>query len=740
MDDRSIGAMTDSCDIDSLIATMTLEEKIGQLTLLADVVRPFAFDVNPDPMIWKPEQMLALIRAGQVGALFNGVGAAQGRELQRIAVEETRLGIPLLLGADVIHGMRTVFPIPLGESASFEPALAERTARAAAVEATAEGLHWTFAPMVDVARDQRWGRVAESAGEDTFLACEFARARVRGFQGEDLSRDDSLLATPKHFAAYGAVAAGLDYSGVDISPQTLREVHLPPFKAAIDAGALAIMTSFNDINGVPATANRQLLTGILRGEWGFEGLVVSDYTSDLELIEHGFAADEKQAAELSLNAGLDLSMQSGIFLRHLRSSVEEGAVEIATIDRAVRRVLLVKERMGLLRNPYRSLRADTVPDAAPGAASIAAHDELAREAARRSIVMLENRDSLLPLPRSGCRIAVIGPFAAQHPHLSGCWNIFGDRSREIGLMQGLRSAVADPSLLSFAPGCAFEAGIPGGIEAACNAALSAEAVILALGEPSHFSGEAQSRTDIGLPEAQRALAREVIATGRPVVVLLSAGRALALGDDLAGARSILVAWFLGTQSGHAVADVVFGDYSPSARLPVSFPRRSGQQPFFYNHAASGRPYRKGGAETFRNRWRETDQAAQFPFGHGLTYTRFEYGPVELGAPGLPWDGSLVARARVRNAGSRAGEEVVQLYVQDVVGSRVRPVRELKGFRKILLAPGEERVVEFTIVRRDLQFQDVADRTVAEAGKFRVWVAPSSVEGVSAEFELLAPMP
>jgi beta-glucosidase len=543
-----------------------------------------------------------------------------------------------------------------------------------------------------------------------------------------------MLATPKHFAAYGAVAAGLDYCAADLAPQTLRDVHLPPFRAAIEAGALSIMTSFNDINGVPATANHELLTGILREEWGFEGLVVSDYTSDLELIEHGFASDEKHAAELSLRAGLDMSMQSGIYLRHLRDSLADGKVTMAMIDQAARRVLLVKARMGLFANPYRSLD----PGVPAGGVPMPAHDALARDAARRSIVLLKNEGGLLPLRKTGQRIALVGPFAADHPHLSGCWNIFGDRSREVGLRAGLAAALRESGPPAYAPGCGFEEAIPGGIERAVEAARRADVVVLALGEPANYSGEAQSRTQIVLPAVQEALAAAIIATGVPVVVLVGSGRALALGEALGGARALLATWHLGTQTGPAVADVLFGDYNPSARLPVSFPRNAGQQPYFYNHTATGRPYRKGGAEAFRARWRDTEPSALYPFGHGLSYTTFAYGAIELSTNRLAWDASLRIRARITNTGGREGEEVVQLYLRDCVASRVRPVRELKGFRKIRLAAGGSEVVEFDLARGQLGFHGVDNLPVVEPGMFEVWVAPSAVAGEAAAFELMGP--
>lgn len=726
--------MTLTAQVAALLDRMTLEEKVGQLVVLLDPVRQSAPGVNPDSFQWNAEQVLSLIRAGAVGSLFNGVGAREGRELQRVAVEESRLGIPLLLGADVLHGMRTVFPIPLGESASFEPELAERTARASAVEATAEGVHWTFAPMVDVARDQRWGRVAESAGEDTLLACRFAAARVRGFQGSDLRANDSLLATAKHFAAYGAVSGGLDYSSVDLSAQTLHEIHLPPFRAAIQAGALAVMSSFTDINGIPATANRELLTGVLREQWKFEGLVVSDYTSDFEVIAHGYASDELDAARLCIRAGLDVSMQSNVYLSHLANAVRTGRASEDEVTEAARRVLTVKARLGLLENPYRSLD----PEAAVLPETIAEHFALARESARRSIVLLKNEGGILPARRVGQRIALVGPFGDDRHHLAGCWNLFGDQNREVDIASGLRAAMEEPSLLSVVKGCDFEAAITGGIDAAVEACRSAEIVLLALGEPTEFTGECQSRTHIGLPEAQLQLASAVLECGRPVVLLLRNGRALEIAPVLQRCSAILVTWFLGSATGPAVADVLFGSYSPSGRLPVSFPHLSGQQPYYYNHLRTGRPHPLAGARLpYLTRWREADHSALYPFGHGLTYTTFTYRVPELNTRELSWDGVLRIRARITNTGARDGEEVVQLYVHDCVASRVRPVRELKDFRKVAIPAGESHEVEFELRRSDLAFRDAHNVLVAEPGDFDLWVSPSAATGVPVRFSLLA---
>ena len=718
--------------LEALLAQMTLEEKVGQLGIFADMLRPFAPGINPEMNEQDATQTLELVRSGRAGALFNGIGAALGREAQRVAVEETRLGIPLLFGADVIHGMRTVFPIPLGEAASFEPDLARRTARAAAIEATAAGLHWTFAPTVDVARDQRWGRVAEAAGEDVFLSCAFSAARVQGFQGDDLKAEDAMLATPKHFAAYSAVMGGLDYNSVEISDGTLRDVHLPPFKAALDAGALTIMSAFNDINGVPASANRELMTVILRDEWNFRGFVVSDYTADFELIAHGYASDGREATELAFNAGLDMSMQSGLYGAHLASLVQDGKVDTQTLDDSVRRVLSVKDAIGLFDNPYRSLDPQRESALDP-----AVHADLAREAACCSIVLLKNEGGVLPLPKSGKKIALIGPFAEDRDNLEGCWSLFGDKRIQVNLADGLRAAMPEADELLVVPGCGFEEVIEGGIEAALVAASQADVVLLALGEPQNYSGEAQSRNQIVLPAVQQVLAEAIASTGKPVVVLLRNGRALTLEGAVRDADAIVVTWFLGSQTGTAVADVVFGDFNPSGRLPVSFPSLVGQQPLYYNRARTGRPELPDVTE-FKTRWREGSHLPLYPFGHGLSYTRFEYSAPVLADAQLAWDGSLRVHARITNRGECAGEEVVQLYLHDRVASRVRPIRELKGFRKIALPPGGYADVEFVIDRHALSFTRANGEFGAEPGTFDLWIAPSSEAGEAVRFELMAP--
>ena len=719
--------------VENLIAQMTLEEKAGQLSCYSDMIRPPVGDINPLVNTRNTQQLLADIRAGRIGTLMNGVGVEGALLAQTAAVEQSRLRIPLLLAADVIHGFKTVFPIPLAESASFDPGLAERTARAAAVEASAHGLHWTFAPMVDVARDQRWGRGAEGAGEDVFLGEVMAQARVRGFQGRDLTAADSLLSTAKHFAAYGAVTAGLDYNTVELSEGTLREVHLPPFKAAFDAGCLSVMSAFNDINGVPATANRHLLTDILRGEWKFKGVVISDYTADQELVAHGFAADDRDAARLAILAGVDISMQSGLYSRYLPGLVAQGLVPMATVNEAVRRVLSLKETLGLFDKPYRSIdpKVQAAQTATPAARA------LSREAGGRSIVLLRNEGGLLPLPTQGRRIALIGPFAEDLDNILGPWAFFGDRRLGVDLATGIRAAMADPSQLIVAKGCDIETAIPGGYERAMAAARAADVVLLAVGEGQNMSGEAQSRTEIGLPRVQQQLAEWVASVGKPMVVLLRHGRALVLEGAVKAAPAILATWFLGSETGHAVADVVFGKVNPSARLPVSFPHESGQEPYAYNHRTTGRPAPQADdSQEYKARWRTTRNEALYPFGHGLSYTTFVLSDIKLSTPRLDWSGRLNITAQVANAGKVAGDHVVQLYVRDRVASRTRPVRELRRFIRVSLKPGERREVRFTLERGSLMFVGDNDRWIAEPGMFDVWVANSAVDGLAASFELL----
>lgn len=722
--------------VESLLARMSVEEKAGQLTLMAAAWAGGAANaLNPVSATGTFETQLAEVRAGRLTGVFNGNGAEMARHMQTTAVKESRLRIPLLFAADVIHGFRTVFPVPLAEAGSFEPALAERTARVAATEASAAGIDWTFAPMVDIARDQRWGRGVEGAGEDVFLGRIMAAARVRGFQGKrGLTADDAVLACAKHFVAYGAGEGGLDYNSVDVSERTLRDVYFPPFQAALGEGAQTVMASFNELSGVPSTANPWLLDTVLHKEWGFAGLVVSDYTGDMELIGHGFAADAREATKLAFMAGVDMSMQSGFYMQHLPALVASGEVPMARLDQAVRRVLALKVALGLFDDPFRRIDPKREKTRVRSASALA----LARESARRSIVMLKNDGDLLPLPKRGRRIALIGPFAAGQHDLIGPWNVYGSDADGVDLLTGVRAAVADASLVTATPGSGIEQPLTGGIEAAVAAARAADIVVLAIGEGQHMSGEAQSRDAIVVPAPQQALAEAVAATGKPVVVLLRNGRALALEGAVLAAPAMLVTWFLGSQSGPAIADILFGVEGPSARLPVSFPYATGQEPYHYDHKSTGRPNPPGAPLEYKAHYREAPNAALYPFGHGLTYGRIAYAGLEMGDARLAWDGALTIRVAVTNQGTRAAEEVVQLYIHDVAASITRPVRQLKGFRKISLAPGATEAVTFTLTRTDLLFHGVDMKATVEPGEFRVWVAPSAqAEGVSGAFTLTA---
>ena len=717
--------------VNDLIARMTIEEKAGQLNLQNDPFRWRPEGVNPgDALDTNQEQTAADIRAGRIGALFNGVGAKTTRFVQELAVKESRLGIPLLFAADVIHGLKTTFPVPLGEAASWDLDLAERTARAAAVEGGAAGVHQTYAPMVDIGRDQRWGRVVEGAGEDVLLNNLFAAARTRGFQGDDLKHWSSLLATAKHFAAYGAAEAGLDYNTTDMSERELRSVYLPPFKAAIDAGALSIMSAFNDLNGVPTSGNKWLLTDLLHGEWGFAGFVVSDYTSEQELIAHGYAKDDRDATRIALMAGVDMSMKSGIYLAHIPDLVRTGEVPVERVDEAVRRVLMTKAALGLFDNPYRG--SDVRLEARVTGSR--EHLALAREAGRKSIVMLKNEENLLPLPKTGKRYALIGPFGDDRVDLFGPWSIFKDPNLAVSLEQGLRAALGDGSSLSVVKGSDVEAPLEGGIEPAVIAASQADVVLLAVGESQNMSAEAQSRVDIGLPESQLALAEAVAATGKPIVVLLRNGRAMELSGAVKDARAILVTWFLGSETGHAVADVLFGDHSPSGRLPVSFPHFSGQSPFYYAHKSTGRPAASRN-EGFKAQFRETGNEALYPFGHGLTYAPVQYAPVRLSSPTMAWNGEISASVTLTNTGQRPVEEVVQLYIRDRVASITQPVRLLKGFRRVTVPAGGSVEVTIPLKFEDLLFLGVDLQPTVEPGEFDVWLAPNAQAGEPARFAL-----
>ena len=721
---RVAGTKATPAFIDDLVARMTPEEKAGQLTLLPSAWGGAkAAGLNPPGRGSSFEAQVADAAEGKLTGVFNGNGAEMALRMQSAVMRDSRLKIPLIFAADVIHGHRTIFPTPVGEVASFEPDLAMRTARAAAFEAAGAGIDWTFAPMVDIARDQRWGRAMEGAGEDVLLGCLFAAARVHGFQGKNLADDDAMLACAKHFAAYGAAEAGLDYNSVDVSERTLREIYLPPFKAAFDAGAMSAMASFNEISGLPSTANKWLITDLLRGEWKFPGMVVSDYTGDEELILHGVAKDGKDAARLAILAGVDISMTSNLYMLHLPTLVAEGAVPREIVDGSVRRVLAVKAMLGLFDDPFRRIDPKRELARSRQPAAIA----LAREAGRKSIVMLRNEGNVLPLAKSA-KVALIGPFASGQHDLIGGWCVYGDDEQAVDLATGMRNAGGQVTVVE---GADIEAPIEGGIAAAVAAARDADVVVLSLGEAQSMSGEAQSRTEIVVPSAQQALAEAVAAVGKPTVVVLRNGRALALEGAVRDASAILVTWFLGSESGNAIADILYGANSPGGRLPVSFPYASGQQPYHYDHKPTGRPQPPGPRADYKAQFRGIPNAALFPFGHGLTYGEISYGDFALSSPALPWEGSVTATAEVRNTGTRAAEEVVQCYIRDRVASVTRPVRKLVAFHKISLEPGQAQVVRFTIRRDQLEFYGLDNRPMAEPGEFDIWIAPSAqADGVS----------
>ncbi len=711
-----------------LMAKMTLDEKVGQLNLLTsnwESTGPTMRDSYKED-----------VRAGRVGAIFNAYTAKYTRELQALAVEGTRLKIPLIFGYDVIHGHRTIFPISLGEAASWDLQAIEKSARISAIEASAEGIHWTFSPMVDIARDARWGRISEGAGEDVYLGSLIAKARVRGYQGDDLSRPDTILATAKHFAAYGAAQAGRDYHTVDISERTLRDVYLPPFKAAADAGAATFMTSFNELDGVPASGSRHLLTEVLRDKWGFKGFVVTDYTSINEMVPHGYSKDLKQAGEQAINAGVDMDMQGAVYMENLAKSVTEGKVDIKRVDAAVKSILEMKYRLGLFEDPYRYANEEREK------ATIYKPEflEAARDVARKSIVLLKNKGNALPLAASAKSIAVIGPLGNSKEDMIGSWSAAGDRkTRPVTLLEGLQARAPKGTSVGYAKGASYDFAAEGktdGFAEAIALAQKSDVIIAAVGEHWNMTGEAASRTSLDLPGNQQALLEELKKTGKPIILVLMSGRPNSISWADANADAILEAWYPGTMGGHAIADILYGDYNPSAKLPVTFPRNVGQVPIHYDMKNTGRPIELGapGAK-YVSRYLDTPNTPLYPFGYGLSYTSFTYSPVTLDKAKVRPGEKLTASVTVTNSGARAGEEVVQLYVRDLVGSVTRPVKELKGFEKISLRKGETRTIRFTLTDADLAFTRQDMSWGSEPGQFKLWVGPSSAEGSEAAFEL-----
>ena len=708
--------------VDSVMNRMTLEEKIGQLNQLTgdgEVTGPVTLNNTYQDQI----------REGMVGSMLNVNGAEYTRKIQKIAVEESRLGIPLIFGYDVIHGYKTIFPVPLGESASWDLEAIEKASRIAAREATAAGQHWTFAPMMDISRDARWGRVMEGAGEDPYYGSLVARARIRGFQGYDFSKDHTMLACAKHYVAYGAARGGRDYNTVDMSMRRLHETFLPPFKAAVEEGVATFMSSFNELNGVPVTGSRALVKDLLKNQWGFGGFIVSDWGSIQEMIPHGVAADKYEAGDLAMNAGIDMDMEGHVYVQELKKLLNDGRIGKEQIDEAVRRILTKKFELGLFEDPYRYCDVEreervTLSDE---------HRAFAREAAAQSMVLLKNEE-VLPLSKDLENIALIGPLVQADDEYIGTWSARGEGKHVINVMEGFRNKLGEDVNLTYSRGASFTGDDRKGFEQALETASKADAIVAVVGESAMMSGEALSRMDIGLPGVQKELVLELARLNKPLVVVLMNGRPLAIPEVDQAAPAILEAWLPGTEGGNAIADVVFGDYNPSGKLTASFPYADGQVPVNYEHKNTGRP--KVESQRYTSQYIDGPNKPLYPFGYGLSYTSFEYSKPILNTKQIHFDETLRVQVGVKNTGDKAGEEVVQMYVRDMVGSVTRPVKELKGFRKIALDPGEQKTVTFEIRSEDLAFYTKDMEYKPEPGDFKIFTGSSSKDLQSADFKLI----
>lgn len=715
-------------NVEDLLSQMTLDEKIGQMN-----------QISP----WgEPTQIAELVRKGEVGSILNVIDPVALNALQQVAMEESRLKIPLIIGRDVIHGFKTIFPIPLGQAASFDPQLVEEGARVAAIEASSVGIHWTFAPMIDIARDPRWGRIAESLGEDTYLTSVLGSAMIRGFQGKDLSDPSSVAACPKHFVGYGAAEGGRDYASTFIPERTLRNVYLPPFEAAVKEGAATFMTSFNDNDGVPSTGNRFILEQVLRKEWGFDGFVVSDWASVTEMIAHGFSADGKEAAEKAVNAGVDMDMVSGLYAKHIKELLDEGKISMETIDNAVRHILRIKFRLGLFDRPY----TDT---GAPSVLYAPEHLEKAKEAAIQSAILLKNERGILPLADKVRTVAVVGPMAdAPHDQL-GTWIFDGDKNYTRTPLKALQEEYGESIRILYAPGTAYSRDKrTSGIPAAVAVARQADVVLAFVGEEAILSGEAHSLADLNLQGAQSELIAAVAQTGTPVVTIVMAGRPLTIEQDAAVSQAVLYNFHPGTMGGPAIADLLFGKAVPSGKLPVTFPRMAGQIPVYYSHNNTGRPYQgnetlldgipqEAGQTSLGNTsfYLDAGNDPLYPFGYGLSYTTFEYGNLSISSDRIKPADELTVTFQLTNTGKYDATEVAQLYVQDRFGSVTRPVKELKRFMRIPLKAGEKKTVNFTLPAAELAFYNIDMKKTVEPGEFNLWVGTNSREGLQASFEV-----
>ncbi len=729
--------------IDSLLNIMTLEEKLGQLNL------PTSGDITTGQS--KSSNVAQKIKEGKVGGLFNVKTAKKIKEIQRIAVEESRLGIPLIFGMDVIHGYQSTFPIPLGLASSWDLDLIQQTARMAAQEASADGINWTFSPMTDISRDARWGRVSEGSGEDPYLGSRIAEVMVQGYQGDDLSKNNTLMACVKHFALYGAPMAGRDYNTVDMSRNMMYNVYFPPYKAAVEAGVGSAMAAFNEVDGVPATGNHWLLTEVLRNQWGFDGFVVSDYTGVMEMTEHG-VGDMQEVSAMALKAGLDMDMVSEGLPKTLAKSLKEGKVSMADIDLAVSRILTAKFKLGLFDDPYRYCDEQR----AKKEVFTTENRAFARKVGAESMVLLKNEKQILPLEKKG-KIALIGPMANTAVNMAGTWSVATNQKQSITVLDGFKQFLGKNAEVIYAKGSnfvedeelekritTFGKAVPRDgrsnkemIDEAVAIAKKSDVIVAVIGEPAEYSGESSSRTELQLPLIQKNLLKALKQTGKPMVLVLFTGRPLAIVDLNEEYPSILNVWFPGSEAGLSIADVVFGKVNPSGKLPVTFPRNVGQVPIFYNHKNTGRPIGndEGKFEKFKSNYLDVRNEPLYPFGYGLSYTSFKYSEVKLSNHILTPNSKIKASVTVSNTGDFDGAEVVQLYIKDVIGSITRPVRELKGFEKVFLKKGESKTITFEISEDDLKFYNANLDFVAEAGKFQVFIGTDSTAKTGGEFEL-----
>ena len=722
---------TPTLQADMLIRQMTLDEKIGQLN-------QYTSDRNATGKITADGDKANQVRQGKVGSMLNVVGAEETRKLQELALQ-SRLKIPLIFGLDVIHGFRTTFPIPLGETATWDLALMEKSAHVAATEAAAYGIHWTFAPMVDVARDPRWGRVMEGAGEDTYLGSLVAKARVKGFQGNGLGNIDAVMACAKHFAAYGAAVGGRDYNSVDMSLRQLNETYLPPFKAAAEANVATFMNSFNDINGIPATANKYIQRDLLKGQWNFKGFVVSDWGSIGEMIAHGYAKNSYEAAMRAIIAGSDMDMESRCYRDNLKQLVVDKKVDISIIDDAVKRILIKKFELGLFEDPFRFCDVEREKQQTNNVAN----RELAREIGKKSIVLLKNENSidgkpLLPLSKRTKKVALIGPLFKATTANHGFWSVAfpDDTARIVSQYQGIKNQLERNSEILYSKGCNMNDDDKSGFEEALATAKSADVVILSLGEAANMSGEAKSRSSLQLPGVQEELMKEIYKTGKPIVLLLNAGRPLIFNWAADHIPAILYTWWLGTEAGNSIADVVFGNYNPAGKLPISFPRAEGQIPIYYNHYSTGRPAKDENDKNYVSAYIDLQNSPRYPFGYGLSYTNFNIRDLKLSSKELSISGGkLDVSVNIQNTGNYDGEEVVQLYIRDLVGCVVRPVKELKGFQKVFLKKGETKSINFSITPNELKFYNDQVKSINEPGDYEIFVGNSSDATLKESFVL-----